>query len=146
MGSPNNRGTKDFGGEPFVFNIESATLENENFRTTLWTGDHMQLTLMSIDVGEDIGLEIHPNLDQFIRIEQGEGFVQMGDKKDDLDFQQNVYDGYAILIPAGKWHNLTNIGNEPIKLYSLYAPPEHPPGIIDKTKEDAEEREGQHGH
>lgn len=145
MGSPNARRSGDYGPEPFVINIESATLQNENFRTTLWTGEHLQLTLMSIDVGEDIGLEIHPNLDQFIRIEQGEGFVQMGDKKDKLDFQQNVYDDYAIIIPAGKWHNLTNTGNTPLKLYSIYAPPQHPPGTIDRTKEDAESREQHQG-
>lgn len=145
MGSLGSRTPKDYGSEPFVFNIERATLQNENFRTTLWTGEHLQLTLMSIDVGEDIGLEIHPDVDQFIRIEQGEGLVKMGDIKDDLYFQQKVYDDYAILIPAGKWHNLINTGNKPLKIYSLYAPPEHPPGTIDRTKEDSEAREEHHG-
>lgn len=130
---------KDYGPEPFVVNIEEASEQNNYFRIALWTGEHLQVTLMSIGVGEDIGLEIHPDLDQFIRIEQGRGIVKMGDRKDNLDFQARVYDDYAIVIPAGKWHNLINIGNEPLKLYSIYAPPEHPYGTIHKTKEDAQE-------
>ena len=128
----------DYGAEPFVINIEEATKKNNNFRTALWTGQHLQITLMNINVGESIGLESHPNLDQFIRIEQGIGLVQMGDNKNNLNYERKVYDNYAIVIPAGKWHNLTNIGNVPIKLYSIYAPPNHPKGIVHKTKEDAE--------
>ena len=129
---------KDYGPEPFVIDIEKATLQNNNFRTALWTGCHLQLTLMSINVGEDIGLEKHPDLDQFIRIEQGEGIVKMGDSKHNLDFQARVSDDYAIIIPAGKWHNLINTGCVPLKLYSIYAPPQHPFGTVHKTKEDAE--------
>lgn len=132
---------KDYGPEPFVINIEDVTKQNNNFRIALWTGDYFQLTLMSIKPGEDIGLEIHPNLDQFIRIEEGQGLVKMGDKKDNLDFQRRVYDDYAFIIPAGKWHNLINTGNKPLKLYSIYAPPQHPYGTIHKTKEDAEAAE-----
>lgn len=131
----------DYGPEPFVVNIEDVTKQNDNFRTALWTGDHLQLTLMSIDIGEDIGLEIHPYLDQFIRIEEGQGLVRMGDQEDNLYFQKKVYDDYAFIIPAGTWHNLINIGNKPIKLYSIYAPPQHPYGTIHKTKEDAETAE-----
>lgn len=130
---------KDYGPEPFVVNIEEATKQNDYFRLALWTGCYLQLTLMSIKVGEDIGLEMHPNLDQFIRIEEGQGLVQMGDCKDNLTFQANVYDDYAIIIPAGKWHNLINTGCKPLKLYSIYAPPQHPAGTIHETKEDAEE-------
>lgn len=130
---------KDYGPEPFVVNIEEATKQNNNFRIALWTGCHLQLTLMSINIGEDIGLEIHPNIDQFIYIEEGQGLVKMGDRKDRLDFQRKVYDGYALIIPAGKWHNLINTGNKPLKLYSIYAPPQHPFGTVHKTKEDAEE-------
>jgi mannose-6-phosphate isomerase-like protein (cupin superfamily) len=95
--------------------------------------------LMNINVGDDIGLEMHFDLDQFIRIEEGRGIVMMGDRKDQLDFRARVYDDYAIFIPAGKWHNLINIGRTPLKLYSIYAPPEHPRGTVHKTKEDAEE-------
>lgn len=133
---------KDYGPEPFVVNIEEATKQNNYFRIALWTGCHLQLTLMSIRVGEDIGLEMHPDVDQFIRIEEGQGLVQMGDRRDRLDFQRRVYDDYAIFIPAGKWHNLINTGNTPLKLYSIYAPPEHPHGTIHETKEDAEEHHG----
>jgi len=92
---------------------------------------------MSINVGEDIGLEIHPNLDQFIRIEQGQGLVKMGDSKHNLDYQKNVRDGYVFIIPAGKWHNLVNTGSIPLKLYSIYAPPQHPHGTVHKTKAEA---------
>jgi mannose-6-phosphate isomerase-like protein (cupin superfamily) len=133
---------RDYGSEPFVVNIEEATLLNNNFRTALWTGSYLQLTLMCINVGDDIGLEMHPCVDQFIRIERGQGLVMMGDRKDELYYQRRVYDDYAILIPAGKWHNLINIGGTPIKLYSIYAPPEHPYGTVHKTKKDAEENYG----
>lgn len=132
---------KDYGPEPFVINIEKATEENNTFRTALWTGKHLQLTLMSIEVNDDIGLELHNDLDQFIRIEEGEGFVMMGDTKDNLDFKRRVSDGYVILIPAGKWHNIINVGYKPLKLYSIYAPPQHPHGTIHRTKEEAMEDE-----
>lgn len=129
---------KDYGPEPLVININEVTKLNNNFRTALWTGEHLQITLMSINVGESIGLEMHPDVDQFIRIEQGCGFVQMGNDKNNLNFERTVYDDFAIVIPAGKWHNLTNMGNIPIKLYSIYAPPNHPKGTIHRTKADAE--------
>lgn len=132
---------KDYGPKPFAINIEEAAKENENFRTALWTGKHLQLTLMSIDVGGDIGLEIHPHLDQFIRIEEGQGIVKMGTRKDKLDFEARVSDDFIFIIPAGTWHNLINTGNKPIKLYSIYAPPQHPRGTVHKTKADAEEAE-----
>lgn len=132
---------KDYGPQPFVVNIAETTKQNNNFRTALWTGSYLQLTLMSIPVGGEIGLEIHTNLDQFIRIEQGQGIVKMGDRKDYLDFQESVYDDFAFIIPAGKWHNLINTGYEPIKLYSIYAPPQHPRGTVHVTKADAEAAE-----
>lgn len=129
---------RDYGPEPFVLNIEEMTRSNNTFRTALWTGEHLQLTLMSIPVGESIGLEIHPDTDQFLRIEQGEGLVQMGKDKNNLNFQRKVYDKFAFIVPAGTWHNLINIGNVPIKLYSIYAPPKHPRGTVHLTKSDAE--------
>ncbi|MDF2523059.1 MAG: hypothetical protein K0R31_700 [Clostridiales bacterium] len=128
---------KDYGPNPFVVDINQATKQNNTFRTALWTGNHLQLTLMSINVGDDIGLEIHPDLDQFLRIEEGQGLVMMGDSKDRLDFQANVQDDFAFIIPAGKWHNLINTGNKPLKLYSIYAPPQHPHGTVHLTKADA---------
>lgn len=127
----------DYGREPYVFNIEEATEKNRNFRTTLWTGEHLQLTLMSIDINDDIGLEIHPDHDQFIRIEDGKGIVKMGYRKNDLYFQRKIKDDYAILIPAGMWHNVINTGSKPLKLYSIYAPPEHNPGTIHKNKRES---------
>jgi mannose-6-phosphate isomerase-like protein (cupin superfamily) len=136
----------DYGPEPFVVNINEVTKQNDTYRTALWTGSHLQLTLMSINVGEDIGLEIHPHLDQFIRIEEGQGLVKMGDRKDRLDFQEKVYDDFAFIIPAGKWHNLINTGNIPIKLYSIYAPPQHPKSTVHDTKAIAEAAEKNHSH
>lgn len=129
-----SRNITDYGPNPFVVNIEEVTKQNNTFRTALWTGKHLQLTLMSINVGEDIGLEQHPNLDQFIRIEEGQGLVQMGDRKDYLDFQKYAKEDDAIFVPAGKWHNLINTGTKPLKLYSIYAPPEHPYGTVHETK------------
>ncbi|ETT54317.1 cupin [Paenibacillus odorifer] len=125
---------KDYGSSPFVVNIDQATKQNNTFRTALWTGKHFQVTLMSINVGDDIGLEVHPTTDQFIRIEEGQGLVQMGNSKDNLDFRAMAYDDYAIMIPAGKWHNVTNTGNIPLKVYVIYAPPEHPYGTVHETK------------
>ncbi|ANX11556.1 cupin [Fictibacillus arsenicus] len=125
---------RDYGGKPLVINIDEASKVNNTYRTALWTGEHLQVTLMSIDVGDDIGLEVHPNTDQFLRIEEGQGIVQMGDSQDQLDFQVEAYDDFAIMIPAGKWHNLTNTGDKPIKLYAIYAPPEHPFGTVHPTK------------
>ena len=137
---------KDYGPEPFVINITKATKQNNNYRTALWTGCHLQVTLMCIRVGEDIGLEIHPDLDQFIRIEQGQGLVMMGNRRDRLNFQEKVCDDYAIVIPAGTWHNLINTGNIPLKLYSIYAPPQHPRGTVHETKADAQAAEENHGY
>lgn len=125
---------KDYGPQPFVVNIEKVTEQNNTFRTALWTGDYLQLTLMSINVGEDIGLEMHPDLDQFIRIEEGYGQVIMGNNQNKPNFQANVKADFAIIIPAGKWHNLINTGRTPLKLYSIYAPPQHPFGTVHETK------------
>ena len=128
----------DYGPNPLVLNIERATLINNRYRTVLWTGNNLQLTVMSIPVGESIGLEIHPNVDQFIRIEQGEGIVKMGKTANNLIFRRNVMDNCAILIPQGTWHDIENAGNIPLKLYSIYAPPNHPNGTIQQTKQDEE--------
>jgi len=129
---------KDHGPHPFTENIEKATLSNENYRATLWTGKNLQLTVMSIQPGHDIGLEVHPDHDQFLRIEEGKGRVQMGPSKEDLSFERDVEDDWVILVPAGSWHNITNTGDKPLKLYSLYAPPEHPHGTVHRTKADAD--------
>lgn len=135
---------KDYGNAPTVLDIEAYTVGNENFRTTLWTGSNLQVTLMTIPVGGDIGLELHSEIDQFLRIEQGQGRVMMGNTKDKLDFVKEVKADYAVFVPAGKWHNIVNTGNEPIKLYSIYAPAEHPHGTVHKTQ--AEAMEDEHSH
>jgi mannose-6-phosphate isomerase-like protein (cupin superfamily) len=129
---------KDVGPKPQSFNIEDETLANENYRTVAWSGKYLQVTLMSIPVGSDIGLEVHPETDQFLRLDAGKGRVQMGKTKKDLDFDKEVEDGFAIMVPAGLWHNVTNIGDEPMKLYAVYAPVHHAAGKIHKTAEDAE--------
>lgn len=135
---------KDFGPNPYAVNIEDATLQNETFRTALWTGTHLQMTVMSIPVGGEIGLEMHDGLDQFLRLEQGTGRVQMGDTEDNLDFEQEVSDDWVVLVPAGKWHNITNAGDEPLKIYSIYTPPEHDHGTVHKTKADSDAAEHDH--
>ncbi|MCL2215840.1 MAG: cupin domain-containing protein, partial [Defluviitaleaceae bacterium] len=124
----------DYGPFPYVVDIQQATLANSNYRQALWTGGYLQSTLMSIPPGGDIGLEIHPDTDQFLRIENGQGIVQMGETRDRLHFRQTVFRGYGVFIPAGTWHNLTNIGTSDLKLYSIYAPPHHPRGTVHPTK------------
>jgi len=94
---------------------------------------------MTIRPGEDIGLEIHPDTDQFLRIEEGQGIVQMGPSKRNLTFRQPVFADTAVFVPAGTWHNITNIGSGPLKLYSIYAPPHHRHGTVHPTKAIAEQ-------
>lgn len=134
----------DYGPRPFVINIEKATLDNINYRTALWTGEYMQLTLMSINPREDVGLEVHPDTDQFFRVEQGQGVVEMGSSRDNLNFQRRVTASDVIVIPAGVWHNITNIGRVPLKMYSIYAPPHHPHGTVHVTQQDAIDAEENH--
>jgi mannose-6-phosphate isomerase-like protein (cupin superfamily) len=136
-----NGNTTDYGPEPFVADIGRAALQNSNFRTTLWTAGHLQVTLMSIPSGGEIGLEVHPETDQFLRVVSGSGLAQMGRSKDLLNYQSRVSDNYAVMVPSGTWHNITNTGNRPLKLYSIYAPPEHPHGTVHKTKADADAEE-----
>lgn len=128
----------DHGPHPYVVNIEDATLANSNYRTTLWTGKHLQMTVMAIAPGDDIGLEVHEDHDQFLRVEQGRGRVQMGPAEDRLEFDEEVGDDWVILVPAGSWHNVTNIGDEPLKVYSIYAPPEHAHGTVHVTKAESD--------
>ena len=137
---------RDFGNDPFVFNIEDYTKENETYRTVLWTGEYMQLTVMSILPGEDIGLEVHDDHDQFIRVEEGEGIVKMGDAEDNLSFEERIEDDFAIMIPAGKWHNVINDTDKPLKLYSIYAPREHKPNTVHKTRAESIADEHDHDH
>ena len=118
-------------------NIERLTIENEDFRRVLYTGPHLQLVLMTLSPGCDIGEEVHPDRDQFFRIEQGTGVV-------DIDGVPNpVEEDFAVIVPAGARHNVRNTGRQPLRLYTIYAPPEHLDGIVHATREEAEER---HAH
>lgn len=130
----------DTGPEPLVTDIEQVTVENTNYRTTLWTGSHLQVTLMSIEPDHDIGLEVHEDNDQFLRIEAGRATVYMGSDKDNLSTWQAEEDD-AVIVPAGTWHNLVNTGDVPLRLYSIYSPAHHPHGTVHVTKEEADEAE-----
>ena len=134
----------DRGKKPVVENIEGMTVENENFRTTIWTGEKLQVTVMSIEPGDDIGLEVHEGIDQFLRIEEGTGLCQMGPTEDNLNFESEVRDDDAIFVPADILHNVTNTGDVPLKLYTIYAGPDHLPGTVHKTHEDAENDPNEH--
>jgi mannose-6-phosphate isomerase-like protein (cupin superfamily) len=127
-----------------VVDIEEVTLGNENYRTTVWTGVNLQMTVMHIEPGHDIGLEVHPDGDQFLRIEAGRARVQMGPNRDELTFDEEVEDDWVILVPAGSWHNVVNIGDGPLKVYALYAPPEHAHGTVHGTKAESDADEHEH--
>jgi mannose-6-phosphate isomerase-like protein (cupin superfamily) len=124
--------------------VTKITLDNDNFRTVVFTGEHTQLTLMSLAPGEEIGWEAHGHLDQFLRLEQGKARVDLGKTQEDVDESHEVENDWAFIVPAGVWHNVVNIGNGAVKLYSLYSPPEHPAGTIHKTKAQADAAEEGH--
>jgi mannose-6-phosphate isomerase-like protein (cupin superfamily) len=128
----------------WIDDIEKVTKENSTFRTVVFTGEHTQLTVMRLGPGEDIGLESHPTLDQFIRIEAGQARIELGRTKESIDETHDVEDDWAVIVPAGVWHNVVNAGAGDVKLYSLYSPPEHPHGTVHKTKADAEAAEHAH--
>ena len=133
-----NQNPVDFGPEPFVVNIARATQQNPFYRRTLWTGCHLQLTLMCIPPCGEIGLEVHPDNDQFLRLEEGQGIVMMGACRERLNFQRPVCQDDAIFVPAGTWHNVVNTGRAPLKLYAIYAPPHHPHGTVHRTKAESD--------
>ncbi len=115
----------------FIGNIEDRTEENRDFRHVLFTGPHMQLVLMSLLPGEDIGEEVHDDTDQFFRVEEGKGEVWINGQAN------HINDDMAIVIPAGARHNIVNTGHKPLKMYTLYAPPHHADGTVHHTKADA---------
>ena len=125
----------------YIGNIEKETLENKNFRKVLNTTEKSQLVVMAIQAGEDIGMEVHSDIDQFIRIEQGEAMVILDGE------ETKVKDDFAIVIPAGTEHNIVNISEtEVLKLYTIYTPPEHADGTIHKDKAEADAYEEAHHH
>lgn len=132
---------KDNGPDPNVFDIETATRQNDTYRTVAWTGKYLQVTLMSIPPGESIGLEVHPETDQFLRLDAGRGRCVMGPAEDDLPFERDVEDGWSVQVPAGVWHDVRNTGDQPLRLYAVYAPVHHAAGIVQQTAQDAEKDE-----
>ncbi len=129
-----NKCENEHGGDVFATNIGRMAVRNNNFRESIWTGKYLQLTLMSIKRGEEIGIELHSDTDQYIRVEHGAALAKVGDKEDDLDQTYRLFSGDAIFIPAGKWHNITNIGRCELKLSSVYAPPHHPKCTVEENK------------
>jgi mannose-6-phosphate isomerase-like protein (cupin superfamily) len=119
----------------WIGDVERATLENDTFRTVLFTGAHLQLTVMSIDPGGEIGEETHEGHDQFLRIEGGRARVLLGEETRDVE------DDWAVIVPSGVRHNVVNTGDGPLKVYSLYAPPEHPDGTVHRTKAESDAAE-----
>ncbi|MDP8954517.1 MAG: cupin domain-containing protein [Actinomycetota bacterium] len=128
----------------WVDDIESATLSNSTFRTVLFTGTKMQLTVMRIAAGEEIGVEMHEDVDQFIRIEQGRARVTFGPSEKEVSETHHAEGDWAVIIPAGTWHNVINAGDADLRLYSLYSPPEHPHGTVHETKAEADAAEAAH--
>lgn len=127
----------DYGPNPYVINIGQAALQNPNFRTAVWTGCHLQMTVMCIPPCGEIGLEVHGDTDQLIRVEQGTAAVKIGKCAEKADYQQNICKGDVVFIPAGTWHNVVNTGRNALKVSSVYAPPNHPRGTVHFTKDDA---------
>lgn len=130
----------------WIGDIERTTLDNDTFRTAVYTGAHLQLTVMRIEPGSEIGWEMHDHLDQFLRIEGGSGRLDLGRTESAVDESHDVEDDWAFIVPAGVWHNVVNTGDGPLSLYSIYAPPEHPAGTVHKTKAEADAAEAEHGH
>jgi len=124
----------DYGPKPYAVHLHNAAVRNTNYRVALWTGSNVQLTIMSINPGEDIGLEAHEENDQIIRIEEGTGLVQMGETQNNLHYTANVREGDVVVVPMHTWHNLTNTGLMPLKLSSVYGPPDHPHGDVQTTR------------
>ncbi len=123
----------------FVGSIEKQTLKNEYFRQVLFTGRHEQLVVMCLQPGEEIGNEVHPNVDQFLRIEQGEALFVFNEKE-----KHQTFDGDAVIVPAGTYHNVINSSKKTkLKLYTLYSPPNHPDKALHMTKADAEKAEAE---
>jgi mannose-6-phosphate isomerase-like protein (cupin superfamily) len=115
----------------YVADIEDKTENNNNFREVLFTGQHSQLVVMCLQPGEDIGMEVHNNLDQFFRFEEGKGKVVIDGAENEVE------DGFAVVVPAGSEHNIINSGDKPLRLYTIYSPPNHPDGTIHKNREEA---------
>jgi len=120
----------------YAGNIEKLTLANEYFREVVFTGKHAQLVVMCLQPGEEIGNEVHPKVDQFFRVEEGEATFVLDNQEKHI-----ATNGDAVIVPAGTYHNVINSGKGKLKLYTIYSPPNHPDRTIHKTKADAERSE-----
>ncbi len=124
----------DYGPNSLIIDLNKAAQQNDNFRATLWTGTYLQVTLMSIPVHGSIGMEVHTDHDQILRIEEGLGLVQLGESQLTMYGQYLAFTNYVIAVPAGIWHNIINIGNVPLKISSYYAPPNYAWNTVQRTR------------
>ena len=124
-----------------VENVPGNAIMNSYYRKEFWTGKHLQMTLMSIPCCSCIGLELHPDTDQIIRVEQGFGLTEAGSTRDNLCFQRKLRTGDTVFVPAGTWHNVMNTENFPLRLSAIYGPPNHPRGTVHETKAEADMEE-----
>ncbi len=128
----------DHGSEPYVTNVEQMAINNRSFRMAIWTGCNVQMTLMHIPIKGEIGLEMHEDVDQMIRVEQGRAMVIMGECRCKMKLCQALRKSDVVFVPAGTWHNIINVGRSPLKLSSIYAPPNHPKGTLQMEKDEEE--------
>ncbi len=131
----------DMGPEPYVTDVDRMAVLNKDYRNALWTGNHLQMALMTIPPGGEIGPENHPDTDQFIRVEQGRGIAAMGSDRNMTDLRQYVRIGDVVFVPAGTWHNISNTESFPLRLSAVYGPPNHPRGTVQETKAQADREE-----
>ena len=129
-------------GQSNIINVRNETLCNQNFRKEIWTGAGLQITVMSIPVGGEIGLEMHDDLDQFIKVESGLADVYMGERKQCVKQIGKINPNSAVVVPSGTWHNIINACGCPLKVYSVYAPPKHKVGTVHKSKLDSDLSDG----
>ena len=132
--------TDDKGNAPYVFDIKALSRENSAYRRVIWTGKHMQLALMCIPQEEDTGWELHRDGDQYVYVESGTAEISMGGSESNPAIKKAAGCGYAAVIPAGTLHKVRSIGREPLRLITVYAPPEHPYGRVDESRDDADRR------
>lgn len=129
-----NKCKNEHGGEVYILNVSKSAYKNESFRESVWTGNYLQMTLMSIPCSCDVGVEIHNDTDQYIRVEYGYACLLTGCDPKHLDNKKKLCQGDAVFVPAGTWHNIVNVGRGELKLSSVYAPPHHPKCTVEKFR------------
>lgn len=128
---------KETDQQPFVIDFKELVMENDSYRKVIWTGNHIQALIMSIPENEEAGTEVHHNIDQYTRIEDGQGVCRMGPSPDEFTYERAITTNDTIFIPGNMWHNIINTGGRPLKLYTIYSIPEYAEGTIHHTREDA---------